>query len=475
MIQKQRIRQALKLMAPQLKGDALTGLVWTPHALEWTTLRGRGNAAEASTPSRAVPAGTDAEPALPAEARQLPGRLALALAAEHALLRVADLPSTDPAELRGMAELQADRFAPFSTEHLLVSHEVLHTGDNVSRVLIAALPIETVDRYAAACRREGLEPFRVDLDLVAWWQGMAGQGPRVQPETGRVIHVRADPAAPALVLTQDGLPIALRTLPRGHDAANLNWAELPGEIDYTLTSVESEWGSVPGVRVRLWLNGGTAPAADDVERIQAVTGVVRVETADGAALPPVSTTVARRANDAGPTIDLAPAEWASSRDARASAMRFFLILGSVLAVWLLAALVLLGLGHFERYRLKVQTDLMNQVRPKADEVTQLQSKMRSLEVYADRQRSALEILREVTVALPPGVTLTSFTYRKGKNVALRGEAEQVEIIYDFFKNLQGCGLFSDIKPEGISARQSRGGTSRQEFRVSANLPEEAPR
>lgn len=473
MIQPKRIWKSLRQAVPALKGDAMVGLVWSAGQVEWSVLHRRTQTFDSSAPRRAaVPVDAPgAAPALPPEAAVTPAPLALALPAEYAMLRVVDLPATDRAELQGMAELQADRYAPFSTEELLVSYEVLQQNDGTSRTLIAAIPREKVEPYAEACRAEGLDPEHVDIDLVAWWQAVAQAGGAKLP--GRVIHVRADGGSPALIMAQEGIPLVFRSLPHPVPQAAIDWTDLPAEIDYTLTSAESEWGGHGAVDLLLRVEGA-GPGEEVLARLRAIPGVARVTLADGPALPPLSHVVARRATGTAPHLNLAPASWSAVRESRAGVARFFLVMGGIIGLWLLAALVLFGLEHFEKGRLRVEKGRMDALAGPADEVQQLQSKMKSLETYADRRRSALEVLRQVTVAMPEGVTLTGFTYRKGKSAALRGESDRVDTIYDFIKTLQESGLFSEIKPEGISSRSSRGGPTRQEFRISASLPEEAP-
>ena len=78
--------------------------------------------------------------------------------------------------------------------------------------------------------------------------------------------------------------------------------------------------------------------------------------------------------------------------------------------------------------------------------------MLSLEKYADRSRAALEGLREVTEALPDGVEIASFTFKKGEAVSLRGSSERTEAVYEFFQKLGGSQLFTGVKDQPVSTR-----------------------
>ena len=86
------------------------------------------------------------------------------------------------------------------------------------------------------------------------------------------------------------------------------------------------------------------------------------------------------------------------------------------------------------------------------EVRRLRTKLREVETYADRSRSALETLRVVSEALPDGIEFSSMVYRKGASVSLRGEAQETAEIYELQQNLEASGMFTDVKSDGITMK-----------------------
>ena len=78
-------------------------------------------------------------------------------------------------------------------------------------------------------------------------------------------------------------------------------------------------------------------------------------------------------------------------------------------------------------------------------------------------------MREVAVALPDGVEINSFTYKKGDSVSLRGSSEQAEAVYDFFQKLGAAGIFEGVKDQPVSThtvKDKRVST----FSITAELP-----
>jgi Tfp pilus assembly PilM family ATPase len=144
-----------------MSDDLISALVVRRGELAWTTLRRRKNrleVAERRQEAFEMPAGvTDlAAPEVLQRLKplcaQIKGRVAVALPSDQALLRVVRLPTLDAAEIRDMAALQVDKFSPFPIEQMAVSQEVLHQQDGASRVLVAAVQQEHVQKLGNVLR-----------------------------------------------------------------------------------------------------------------------------------------------------------------------------------------------------------------------------------------------------------------------------------------------------------------------------------
>ena len=81
----------------------------------------------------------------------------------------------------------------------------------------------------------------------------------------------------------------------------------------------------------------------------------------------------------------------------------------------------------------------------AAKIASLTNKIASLTQYGNRSHSALECLREISALLPQGVDLSSFSYKKGASLSLRGE----------------CG--TPVKTEGVRSKTGPSGVQKSEF------------
>ena len=139
----------------------ITGICLRPNRLEWTTLRRAKEVWEIASQGHEDLSAATGEAgwipvaALKARLKQFKGRVAVALPTDRALLRVALLPSTAADELRGMAELQTDKFSPFPVETVAAGAEVLEAAGTSSLVALAVVRREDVDAVGAAFQSAG--------------------------------------------------------------------------------------------------------------------------------------------------------------------------------------------------------------------------------------------------------------------------------------------------------------------------------
>ena len=459
-----------------MSDDLITALVLTPTRVEWTTLRRRKGAVEVveQREKPLPPAATGESPsAAAARLKQavagIKGRIAAALSIDQVLLRVVRLPTADLAEIREMAELQVDKFSPFPVEQMVVSQEVLAQQDGASRVLIAATLRENVDRLGETLRAAGLVAREVDISVLGWLR-LFKQENRI-PAEGRLLLMIVEERGTELIVLQDGVPVMLRSLAGVGDAnAESAAEEVAEEINYTLTTLESEWGlQTPGA-LQVWHRKGLPPTFLSAlsERVE-----IALEPHPLDSLQPVSEGLARRAMERGPhLLDLAPSDWRATI-ASQRFKRNLLVAGlAFFTVWLLAVAALVVLVKLQQRRLANTQHELAALRDPAQAVEQIKEQVRALERYLDPTFSALECLREISERIPPGVDITALTYKKYGQVALRGEAENSDPIYDFFQALEKTELFPEVKPEGVT-QQQRGGRAKSQFKVTINLPGEA--
>jgi Tfp pilus assembly protein PilN len=446
-------------------GGAWWALAESGAGLEWVLLRRRGDRVEWGVEG-ARAAGTDGGPEPPPPPKG--ARTALVLPATGALIRVFRLPATDPAELRGMAELQADKISPFPAEHLVLSCEALSAREGHTLLLVAALRRDTVlaaaERADPAGRRA---PHHVDLDLLVWWRAVRA---RTQGGAGRTLHVRAAANGCGLVAEENGDALLVRGL--APDALLEPAREdLCAEIALALASLEQEWG--PGTCALTVWDAPDDQASKLVDDLAAATGapVTTATTPDSFRL---ARAAAERAAEAGPdALNLTLPEWARDRARRRAQRRALAVAAVVLLAWTGALGAFLAGIHAREQSIGRLKTMVREAEGPAEAVRQIQTRLATLEAHTDTRLSTIEILREVSGRLPPGARLTSFSYRKGRSLQLRAEAPAPDLAYDYVSALDATRLFTLVRPEGVIQRNTPAGPV-TEFRVVGEFGEESP-
>ena len=455
--------------------EAFIALVLRDKRVEWTVLQRRKHRAEIVQQNSvdldwpeliADHRSPEAAVFLKGKLPPLKGKLGIVIPADRVLMRVVDLPSVDPQELYGMAELQVDKFSPFPSDQMSVSIEVLHQSEASSRVMIAAVQHQYIDQLGAFLLPAGVYPQVVDVDVLGWWT-LIRDGGKLRGKGQEVVVIYEEHCAQLLVV-RDGIPVVIRALDTSLDIQHASLAEdIVNEVEYTLMTLESGWGSEETIGFTLWVHD-RAPT-ELVAALQAAFPF-DVKQENLRELPPLSEGVCRRMNSIEPAaLDLAPVAWRSGIQSKMFQRRAAVIAGASVGGWIVLMLVLwLLAGHQKKQLAAAQTEMLR-LQDEMQLVSDLKGQVASLEQYADRTYSGLECLREITERLPAGVDITSITYNKTSQINLRGEADTDGPIYDFIKQLELSPLFIDVKTEGINT-QVRGGRNRSLFRITMMLP-----
>jgi len=453
----------------------ITGVHLHNKDVEWTSIRRKKSGTELLEHQRITLNIDDEKPdftvpetstVLKKQCHGIKGLICLSLPTDQVLLRVAELPTEDEDEIQGMVELQVDKFAPFPIEYMSISYEVLERGENYVRVLIAAAQNELVESLGMAFTRAGLLPHWMDVDILAWWYMLHEYGKI--PDTGRQILFIIDENSAELLVIQDQSPIVFRSLGAHCGLSDPEEIEeIAEEISFSLTSLEAEWGGAVATRMSVWSH--EPPSLEFISSLSEECAM-DVTVHDLSELPSLSEGLAHRSLQKGEEkLNLAPTGWLEKEYSRHIIRLLLMLTGLFLGLWV--SVVGVGVGMFKMQD-KAYTQLKNEyieLNTAAKRVKEIQANVDSLKQYANRSHSALEALREITVLLPQSVDLTSYTYRKGKQIVLRGNAETEAPIFSFIEAMEKTDLFTEVKTEGIASKRIRG-RAITEFKIVAILP-----
>lgn len=144
-----------------------------------------------------------------------PGPCGIIVPKQNAIVRVATLPSADPAEINQMAQFKAEEFIPFNAERHVISHGILRQDDvHGSEVLIAAVDGPVMNRALDVCREAKLEPALAEVTSIALVRCLSiYESEQIQRESLLLLNIGTSNADISII--HHGVVVATRSQPTG--------------------------------------------------------------------------------------------------------------------------------------------------------------------------------------------------------------------------------------------------------------------
>lgn len=395
--------------------------------------------------------------------------LSITIPVAQTTCQILTLPTVDSTELDSMTRLRLEQLAPFDAEKLAVSWETLAQDAESTRVIAAALPVESVESWWNAIAECGLRAKRLELSILAWWHAIRASN--AIPDSGRQLVLLRDGEAWDFLSVDDGIPSFLRVLSAPVETPE-DWLR---ELTLSLVDLELNAGQRSCENLFLFY---TSEAKPDIAAVAKDLGCpLHLEPLPEVLACARSVSIRSLEKDA---IDLTPPEW--RRQETLKKQRRQMVAGCVVAglIWLLCAAYLLLapmvssmlLGNVRKERQSIAASYR--------EVNDLSARVQLIRNYMDRDLSAIELLRQITLVQPAGVTLSSFTYRRDDGVRLSGETEEASKVYAFKdavtslnKGKSDTRLFAEVSLTGPSA--AKGGMQRFDLNMVFPGTQEANR
>jgi len=446
-----------------------TGIHYTDEIVEWAVLRKTRTETEILREGSApIPEGffeQDEAPPFPAQVlseirKSFRGVVTVSLPSTQLLMRVLELPSTDPNEIAGMVDLQMDQISPFPSDQLTLSYELLQQTENHSRVLALAAPRNSVDELGDLFKTQNVYIRSLDAEILAWWSLLVAHGN--VPREGRVILILEEHTEFSMIVVDDGIPVCFRSLELFHDFTDEKILhEIVEEIRYTLLSLEAEYGHRDRCSIEFW---SESDIPDELLKTLGEECTGHIEQHSLGTIPSLAEGLAlRSAEREVHHAELVPREWIDLQRKKRFMQVATIASIAVLSIWL-AVISLTGTVF------AIQKASFNRVKKEAATYSAparaaqaAREEMLSLEKYADHARSALECLREITETLPDFVEITALAYTKDNAIRMSGTGDDWNTVNDYFQKLGSIELFEGVEDPKISGDPPR-------FSIRINLP-----
>lgn len=389
----------------------------------------------------------------------------LSLPLSSLLMKIVRVPIGDRERMQEVAESEIAAVSPFPDETPAVGVETVAETDSELTAMFAALPESAAGDIGDALDEAKVRVLRTDVAALGWLRALWG---RIYPEEAqggqeesvrKVALMDCDGGGWDIAVLDDRAPALLRSIGGTADPA-----EVSREVALSLLRAGA---SAETSEIVVFHGGDVAPelvkalGAFGAVRTERVGAEASADAADGGGEEAYGGVegVALRTVE-GFSIDVTPADWAELRTEARFRKKLTVALAVAAAGWGLLMGTLFGVPVVYGQMAERQKAASKRHAAAFKEVKDMRDKVRLVQQYSDHARGSLELLKAVSDRLPDGITLTSFSYRRGDKLSIAGEAEQPTDVYDFKNALteaaadDGDRLFAEVALSGPS--QSRG-------------------
>ena len=398
----------------------------------------------------------------------------LSMPLKSLLVKVSRTSVEDRDRLPEMASEEIGTVSPFPDETPVTGTETVAETDRELVSVFAALPEAGAAEIGDALDEAKVRVLRTDVTALGWlrtlWPlifGGTGNGERgtdpSQPSTltsqhsTRIVVLMDFDDGWDMVVLDESAPSLLRGLGRMTDPA-----ELGREVMLSLlrAGVATETKEIV-IFSKAPVDEGIVARLSQLAPVRSVPLMGNGESGTGneKALFGGVEGVARRTQE-GSSLDVTPADWTELRTEARFKKKLIAFLIAAAAGWVLLMGVLFGVPFVYGQMTDRQKTLSKRHARAYGEVKEMRDKVKLVQQYSDHARGSLEMLKAVSDRMPEGITLTSFTYKRGERLSIVGEAQQPTDVYAFKNALTEAAtedeekLFTEVTLTGPS--QSRG-------------------
>ena len=441
----------------------ITAISPTRAGMEWSTIRLHDQGMDVVEQSSISASEAQEEDASYIAYAQLPDSLRqsldhaciLAISSKEILFQSAIVPTRDEKEISGMSSLFIDKTSPYPLDKLHIDFEYTEYQQSDSSLLIGAIDeVYLNPLYSFIQKSHTLE--RIDARLLGWLE---------------LIPCLDDSSCYQAILIDDG--IDQHVVVRDHDhvaqVRSLYVTQEPSdrveqliyEINYTFQQLDLNQKPITGLEV--WSQDSSAYEGLSKEH----SLPLHFHLLDD--LPPLSMGLIQRAVCTEKRMNFLPRAWAEEQTQRNIYTTLKRHLVSLTLIWLLVLAILSVVYATRNTALNRIEAQAAQLEPQSQSAIENYKKLATLEKLADRSKSSLECLREVTRLLPDGdIEFISYTFSRSKGVTLRGTAANDDIVYDFLNRISESPLVGKLTNQSLNRRTSKG-TTRTLFSCSLTL------
>lgn len=389
-----------------------------------------------------------------------------------ATVRYIQLPSTEPAELKNMIDMQIERLIPYTKEEMVYDYYVMGlTAEGFSKVLLTIIHKDVITKYNHILEKAAVTPGSIELgsfSLTAVCKFIGVSGKKLFEGNEPVAILDVDYGATDIVVLQKGSLIFTRAVsigsthisgktppPPGKDWLN----EWIGEINRSLTVFQKE----QAISIKKLIVFNNEKLISDisnrlglpVEKCDIGSYIEGVKAEETAGFSIIGLLGAVR-EGIETTVNLIPEE---IKNRRLSAKKR----GALIITVLLVAGILGMLGFTLNKKIQERKEyiiaLDNKLRKTSPLAKELDLKKERLAIIKNQlsvEGTSLDILRELYTVIPQKTALNVFVYDDVQGVNIKGVSPAMSEVFDLVPKLENSAYFEKVTTRSATQRKVKG-------------------
>lgn len=396
-------------------------------------------------------------------------------------VRYLQLPTSNPAELDSMVDMQVVRQIPYSKEEMIYDYYVTGaTAEGYTKVLLIIVHKDVVLRYIRILSKAGITPDFVELDsfaVVELCRFLGSFEQNLFEGENPIVILDTDYAVTNILIIKDGMPVFTRSIsigrmhidnktlpPSGKDwisewAIEVNRSLNVFQKDYELPIKKivvfegNEGTLLPAINGRIgfqfekcniskYIEGGNLSGADSA----LPNGTVASFAALLGAVKEGSSTV----------VNLIPSE--TKAHILSVNRRKTLTVTAILAI---GVLVMLGatfnkkIQDRKKYLVSLDAKL-RETNPAAKELSVKKDRLALIKKQLSVEGTSLDLLRELYDIIPQKTALTLFMYDDSQGVTIKGVSPAMSEVFELVPKLENSSYFEKVTTRSATQRKIKG-------------------
>jgi len=409
---------------------------------------------------------------------------------QAAAIRNLELPSTNPAEIKNMVELQIGKLTPFAKDEIIYDYQILNTNaEGYSGVMLAIVHQDIIRRYLDILKLAELKTERIALSfegLLAWYRFAYKGGATVESQA--LVNLDCD-KSDFTVISEDKV-VFCRNISLGQfQDSNIEgeWQKkLTEEIKHSIYAYQSELAGseigkiiITGAQVFISSLNEASLKSEIGLPVEIIPQLENIPEASGSSAEDsgviknvsVAALLGFALTYPEQKFNFIPLQLRIEKEMRQREKDVYFVGTYLVFILMTISSIFLGRVYNKEQYLTLLKQETSKIQEKADELNSMRKVTEEIKKRTFRKAFALNFIYEIHSVVFPEIYLTAISFDGENQLTLRGVSSAMSEIFGFLNTLEKSKYFQNVKTKFVTTRNIEG-KDLTEFEIICSLEDE---